>query len=153
MVDLDFERRMNPWLFDSSGKLTDAAKKQFPDLAAVESGAPAPVYTPSAPAPGTSAPTVAVSPEALRRAATNSDTLKTKFGQACKQPTTHASAASAQLPTNWALRAAITSAAGVWTDQVRTLEDAIGNVAGNLRLNADRYAQTDQANTHAFGKG
>ncbi|MEU8514316.1 type VII secretion target [Kitasatospora sp. NPDC048722] len=152
MVDLDFERRMNPWLFDSTGKLTDAAKKQFPDLAAVESGVPAPAYAPSTPAPGASAPTVAVSPEALRRAATNSDTLKTKFGQACKQPTTHASAASGQLPTGWTLRAAITNATGIWTDQVKALEDAIGNVAGNLRLNADRYAQTDQANTHAFGR-
>ncbi|MER7579040.1 hypothetical protein [Kitasatospora sp. NPDC097691] len=39
MTDLDFERRVNPWLFDSSGNLTEAAKKQFPDLAAAAAGA------------------------------------------------------------------------------------------------------------------
>ncbi|MBV6698708.1 WXG100 family type VII secretion target [Kitasatospora aureofaciens] len=152
MVDLDFERRINPWLFDSSGNLTEAAKKQFPDLAAAASGAAAPGFTPTTPVSGGPVATVTVSPEALRRAATNTDTLKTKFGQACKQPSAHASAASEQLPTSWALRAAITNANSVWTDQVKALEDAIGNVAGNLRINADRYAQADHANAQNFGK-
>ncbi|MFJ9774799.1 hypothetical protein ACIRVF_26740 [Kitasatospora sp. NPDC101157] len=96
MVDLDFERRMNPWLFDSSGNLTDAAKKQFPDLAAAASGTAAPAYTPSVPS---GAPAVTVSVEALTRAATNVDTLKTKFAQACKQPSAHVSAVDSLLET------------------------------------------------------
>lgn len=142
MVDLDFERRMNPWLFDSSGNLTEAAKKQFPDLAAAASGVAAPAYVPNAPVGG---PTVAVSPEALTRAATNVEALKTKFGEACKKPSAHTSAA-ANLPSSWALKAAVTTADSVWTDQVKALEGAIGQLAEVLRTNAGNYARAEHVN-------
>ncbi|MBO1416932.1 WXG100 family type VII secretion target [Streptomyces sp. FH025] len=147
MVDLDFERRMNPWLFDSAGNLTEAAKKQFPDLAAAASGTAAPAYAPSAQSAG---PTVTVSVEALTRAATNVDTLKTKFAQACKQPSAHTSAAEG-LPAGWALRAAIATANSVWTDQVKALEGAIGQLAEALRTNAGNYARAEHANAQNFG--
>ncbi|MFF9640057.1 WXG100 family type VII secretion target [Kitasatospora aureofaciens] len=147
MVDLDFERRMNPWLFDSSGNLTDAAKKQFPDLAAAASGTAAPAYAPSVPS---GAPTVTVSVEALTRAANNVDTLKTKFAQACKQPSGHVSAVD-NLPSGWALRTAVAAANSVWTDQVKALEGAIGQLAEALRTNAGNYARAEHANAQNFG--
>jgi hypothetical protein len=34
VADLNFERLINPWLFDSPGNLTDEAGQRHPDLAA-----------------------------------------------------------------------------------------------------------------------
>jgi hypothetical protein len=83
MTDLDFERKVNPWLFDANGKLTDAAKKEHPDLAAAESGTAEPNWAPTQahPTPGT---VVKVHPDALRKASGNVSTLHTNFDKACK---------------------------------------------------------------------
>ncbi|MFD0275868.1 WXG100 family type VII secretion target [Kitasatospora sp. NPDC127111] len=154
MVDLDFERRMNPWLFDSSGNLTEAAKKQFPDLATVASGAPAPSWTPATPGtPGPAGPTLTVSPDALRKAANNAATLQTKFTQACRKPFERLHEATEDLPRGWALVGALWTADEVWMAQVNALDAALGRVSEFLGTNADSYARAEQSNAQNFGKG
>ncbi|MEU6238101.1 hypothetical protein [Kitasatospora sp. NPDC047058] len=152
MVDLDFERRMNPWLFDSSGNPTEAARKQFPDLAAAASGAPAPSsWTPTTPGtPG--GPTVAVSPDALRKAANNAATLQTKFTQAGRKPFDRLHEATEDLPRSWALVGALWTADEVWMAQVNSLDAALGRVSEFLGINADSYARAEQLNAQSFGK-
>ncbi|AUY52303.1 hypothetical protein [Streptomyces sp. CB01881] len=159
MVDLDFERRINPWLFDSSGNLTEAAKKQFPDLASAASGAPAPGWTPTvqatpgpAGAAGASGAVVKVSPDALRRAAGNVGTLQTKFSQACKKPFDRVNEATEDLPRSWALVGALGTARDVWNAQVQSLTDTFGRIGENLGANAESYARAEQLNAQNFGK-
>ncbi|MFJ3792436.1 WXG100 family type VII secretion target [Kitasatospora sp. NPDC090091] len=153
MVDMDFERRMNPWLFDSSGNLTEAAKKQFPDLAAAASGAPAPGWVPVASGtPGPSGVTVKVSPDALRRAATNTGTLQTKFSQACGKPFDRLHEMTQDMPQGWAVVGALSTARDVWDAQVKSLGELLGRVGENLTATADSYARAEQLNAQNFGK-
>ncbi|WP_395296694.1 WXG100 family type VII secretion target [Kitasatospora hibisci] len=153
MVDLDVERQMNPWLFDSSGNLTEAARKQFPDLAAAVSGAPAPGWAPAAPGtPGPVGVTVKVSPEALRRAAGNVGTLREKFSQACGKPFDRLYETTQDVPQDWAVVGALNTAREVWDAQVKSLGELLGRVGENLTATADSHARAEQLNAQNFGK-
>ncbi|WP_158835843.1 WXG100 family type VII secretion target [Streptomyces sp. NRRL S-350] len=151
MSDLDFERRVNPWLFDSSGNLTEAAKKQFPDLAATAAGAQPPGWSPE-PVTGASGggPAVKVSPEALRRASTNAATLHTKFDQACQWDSMDVQYATADMSASWKTAQALHAANEIWTAQVKATSAMIADVATALAGNADQYARAEQANAQNF---
>ncbi|MFI9360809.1 WXG100 family type VII secretion target [Kitasatospora sp. NPDC053057] len=152
MTDLDFERRVNPWLFDSSGNLTEAAKKQFPDLAAAAAGAQPPGWSPE-PVVGASGsgPTVKVSPEALRRAATNAETLHTKFDKACQDIWRNNLHPTEDVSGDWAIVKAIEGMGQIWGGQVSATSQMMGNISTALASNADQYARAEQANAQNFG--
>ncbi|MER7772901.1 hypothetical protein [Kitasatospora sp. NPDC096140] len=147
MTDLDFERRVNPWLFDSSGNLTEDAKKQFPDLAAAASGAAAPGWTPppasTAPPSG---PTVKVSPEALRKAGASAGTLHTEFDQATKDVWKDLQGSLQGMSRDWAVVGAVQAAHEMWQAQAQTTSQAIADISAGLTSNADQYARAEQVN-------
>ncbi|MET8625584.1 hypothetical protein ABZW30_17865 [Kitasatospora sp. NPDC004669] len=147
MTDLDFERRVNPWLFDKSGNLTEAAKKQFPDLAAAASGAAAPGWTPPPVATaGPGGPTVKVSPEALRKAGTNAGTLHTDFDKATKDVWKDLQGSLQGMSKDWAIVGAVQAAHEMWEAQAQTTSQAIADISTGLTSNADQYARADQVN-------
>jgi uncharacterized protein YukE len=141
MVDLDFERRMNPWLFDSSGNLTDAAKKQFPDLVAAASGSQEPGWAPNGPST-----VVSVNPDALVAAGRAASSLQASVTSECRQPLADFFGARGDLSNHWQLFGALDSAWGTWDAQVKGLVDALGAIAQNLQDNAHNYANGEQQN-------
>jgi uncharacterized protein YukE len=144
MVDLDFERKMNPWLFDSNGNLTDQAKKQFPDLA----DTPTPVNFPVAPAApaGGGGGALTVQPAALHQASAAATALQGTVHTECTQPWTNVGTAVGSL-NGWATGGALSTAWTVWAQQVQSLSDRLGTVSSNLAANATNYTTTD-ANNH-----
>ncbi|MFJ9840158.1 hypothetical protein ACIRYZ_06750 [Kitasatospora sp. NPDC101155] len=136
MTDLDFERRVNPWLFDSSGNLTEAAKKQFPDLAAAAAGAQPQGWSPE-PVTGASGggPTVKVSPEALRRAATNADTLHTKFDKASRDIWTNNPHPTEDVTGSWAIVKAIEGMGQIWGGQVSATSQMMQDISRTSSTN------------------
>ncbi|WP_406208140.1 hypothetical protein OH807_36240 [Kitasatospora sp. NBC_01560] len=138
MADLEFERRMNPWLFDSSGNLTADAKKQFPDLAAAAAGPVAPVTVPAA----GGGQTVTTNPAMLRTASNNAAALQGSVRTECGQPWEHVnSAVSSLMGLN--LCAGLNNAWSVWQSQTHALEQAIGNISQNLQTTAQNYEATE----------
>ncbi|MFF2078812.1 WXG100 family type VII secretion target [Kitasatospora sp. NPDC058162] len=148
MTDLDFERKVNPWLFDKSGNLTEDAKKQFPDLAAAAAGAAAPGWTP--PHVSAAGATVRVSPDALRKASGNASTLHTNFDKACKDVWKDQPGATQGMSKSWKIVGALATAQEVWAAQAQATGGLLGRISSVLSSNADEYAQTDQANADKF---
>ncbi|MER7849962.1 hypothetical protein ABTZ03_39190 [Kitasatospora sp. NPDC096077] len=147
MTDLDFERRVNPWLFDKSGKLTADAKKQFPDLAAAESGAAAPGWEPPpVTTAGPGVPTVKVSPDALRKAGTNAGALHTDFDKATKDVWKDLGSSLQGMSKDWAIVGAVQAAHELWQAQAQATSQAIADISTGLTSNADQYARADQVN-------
>ncbi|MFJ4189028.1 WXG100 family type VII secretion target [Kitasatospora sp. NPDC089509] len=147
MTDLDFERKVNPWLFDKSGNLTEDAKKRFPDLAAAASGAAAPGWAPppvAAAAPGQS--TVRVSPDALRKAGTNAGTLHTDFDKATKDVWKDLQSSLQGMSKDWAIVGAVQAAHELWQAQAQATSQAIADISTGLTSNADQYERADQVN-------
>ncbi|MET8704138.1 hypothetical protein ABZW10_35595 [Kitasatospora sp. NPDC004723] len=140
MADLEFERRMNPWLFDSSGNLTAEAKKQFPDLAAAAAGAPPPVTLP----PAAGGPSVRANPGMIRQAGTNATALRESVRTECAQPAGHVTGAVAALM-GWNLSTALNTAWSVWSGQAHTLGEAVGTIGKNLHATAQNYDNTESA--------
>ncbi|MEK2491001.1 hypothetical protein WN990_15715 [Kitasatospora purpeofusca] len=147
MADLEFERRMNPWLFDSSGNLTEEAKKQFPDLAAAAAGAPAPVTLP----PTGGGPSVKANPGMIRQAGTNAAALRESVRTECGQPAEHVTGAVAALA-GWNLSTALSTAWSVWSGQAQTLGEAVGTIGKNLHTTAQNYDSTETAIHSQFAK-
>ncbi|MFF2949856.1 WXG100 family type VII secretion target [Kitasatospora sp. NPDC057965] len=140
MADLEFERRMNPWLFDSSGNLTAEAKKQFPDLAAAAAGAPPPVTLP----PAAGGPSVKANPGMIRQAGTNATALRESVRTECAQPAGHVTGAVTALM-GWNLSTALNTAWSVWSGQAHTLGEAVGTIGKNLHATAQNYDNTESA--------
>ncbi|WP_159425106.1 hypothetical protein [Streptomyces sp. TLI_053] len=140
MADLEFERRMNPWLFDSSGNLTEEAKKQFPDLAATATGAPPPITF----QPGGGGPSVKANPGMIRQAGTNATALRESVRTECGQPAGHVTGAIAALA-GWSLSTALSTAWSVWSGQSHTLGEAVGTIGKNLHTTAQNYESTETA--------
>ncbi|GAB2727459.1 WXG100 family type VII secretion target [Kitasatospora kifunensis] len=139
MADLEFERRMNPWLFDSSGSLTDQAKQQFPDLA-----------EPLAPVALTGGGgTLSVQPAVLTQVAQQASVLQETVKSECDQPWQNVTGAVGAL-TGWDTSGALNTAWSVWSQQVQALSDAMGRIAQNLKTNADSYLNHEQANQRRF---
>lgn len=138
MADLEFERRMNPWLFDSSGNLTADAKKQFPDLAAAAAGTTAPVTVPA----GGGGQTVTANPGLLRTAGNNATALQGSVRTECGRPWEHVNSAVASLM-GFSLCAGLNNAWSVWQDQTHALEQAIGTISRNLQTTAQNYEATE----------
>jgi uncharacterized protein YukE len=141
---LDFERRMNPWLFDSSGNLTDQAKTQFPDLAALATHAPTPGW-----APTTGGATVLVTPAALQQASQNATALDASMRAECGKPELNATAAVTAL-TGWSSSPAINTAWNTWKLQTQALSSLIGRLTTNLQANATSYTGTEDRNQNRF---
>ncbi|MFE4519208.1 WXG100 family type VII secretion target [Kitasatospora sp. NPDC056783] len=138
MTDLEFERRMNPWLFDDKGNLTEAAKKQFPDLAGANA---APVSLgPVGPAAG--GQTIAVNAGVLQQAAQNAFALRDAVKTECDQPGEHVNAAAGSLK-GWNLGGALTGTWTNWTGQSGSLQTTVGDIGTNLRTTAQSYSKTD----------
>ncbi|WP_157882128.1 hypothetical protein [Streptomyces rubellomurinus] len=153
MTDLDFERKVNPWLFDSSGNLTEAAKKQFPDLAAAAAGAQPQGWSPEPVTGAGGGRTVKVSPEALRRAGTNAGTLHTKFDKACGDAWKDIVADTQDMDRSaWKIVQAVWDAFDVWSGQCKTTSGMIAEVAGALSSNAEQYARAEQVNAQNLTK-
>ncbi|MGF1430313.1 hypothetical protein [Kitasatospora sp. LaBMicrA B282] len=132
MADLDFERRMNPWLFDSSGNLTDQAKQQFPDLAS----APGPVAFTG----GGSG--LSVQPAALSHAGQQALGLQPTVKAECDEPALNVTAAVGAL-TGWSTSGALNTAWSVWTQQVQALVDDLAKIGQNLQVNAANYTNIE----------
>ncbi|WP_031078118.1 WXG100 family type VII secretion target [Streptomyces sp. NRRL WC-3742] len=149
MTDLDFERKVNPWLFDGSGKLTAAAKKEHPDLAAAEAGTAEPGWVPTQahPTPGA---TVKVSPAALRKASGNANTLHTEFDKACKDVWKDQPGATQGMSKDWRIVGALATAQGVWAAQAQATGGMLGQVSSAMTTCADQYEQIDRANAGNF---
>ncbi|MFE9422771.1 WXG100 family type VII secretion target [Kitasatospora sp. NPDC006697] len=141
MVDLDFERRMNPWLFDDSGNLTDQARKQFPDLA-----------QDALPVNFVASGSLSVHPPTLVQASQQAFTLQARVSSECDQPGGDVPGAAGAL-NGWATGPAITAAWDVWKQQVQSLADALGRIGQNLQANANGYVQADQHNQRRFAEG
>ncbi|MFB6887767.1 WXG100 family type VII secretion target [Kitasatospora sp. NPDC056327] len=141
MADLEFERRMNPWLFDSSGNLTEEAKKQFPDLAAAATGAPPP---PVSFRPGGGGPSVKADPGMIRQAGTNAAALRESVRRECEGPSEHVLGTVSALP-GWNLSTALSTAWSVWSGQARTLGETVGTIGRNLHTTAQNYENTETA--------
>ncbi|WBP89571.1 WXG100 family type VII secretion target [Kitasatospora cathayae] len=150
MTDLDFERKMNPWLFDKSGNLTEDAKKQFPDLAAAAAGAASPGWEPTPTHVSAAGTTVRVSPDALRKASGNASTLNTNFDKACKEVWKDQPGATQGMSKSWKIVGALSTAQDVWAAQAQATGGLLGRIASVLSINAEQYAQTDQANANNF---
>ncbi|WP_416874038.1 hypothetical protein [Kitasatospora sp. SC0581] len=135
MTDLEFERRMNPWLFDDKGNLTEAAKKQFPDLAGANA---APVSL----APAGGGKTIAVNAGALQQAAQNAFALRDSVKTECDQPGEHVNAAAASLK-GWNLGGTLTGTWSTWSNQSASLQSTVGEVGTNLQTTARSYSRTD----------
>ncbi|MFE6054714.1 WXG100 family type VII secretion target [Kitasatospora sp. NPDC056446] len=135
MTDLEFERRMNPWLFDGNGNLTEAAKKQFPDLAGANN-APVSLDTPGG------GKTVAVNPGVLQQAAQNAFALRDAVKTECAQPGDHISAAAGALK-GWALGTVLPAFWTTWTSQADGLRSTVGDIGTNLQTTAQGYAKTE----------
>ncbi|WP_035797876.1 WXG100 family type VII secretion target [Kitasatospora mediocidica] len=139
MTDLDFERRMNPGLFDSTGTLTDQARKQFPDLGSD----PAPI------AFGASGAVLSVQPAVLVQASGQALDLAARVRTECGQPELNATAAVTAL-TGWDTSAALNTAWSVWSQQVQNLAGAVGQIGQNLQGNATNYTNGEQHNQRRF---
>ncbi|MFJ9691759.1 WXG100 family type VII secretion target [Kitasatospora sp. NPDC101183] len=150
MTDLDFERKVNPWLFDANGKLTDAAKKEHPDLAAAESGTAAPGWTPPSTHTTGGGGTVKVSPDALRKASGNATTLNTAFGKACKDAWKDQPSATQGMAKDWKVVGALATAQEVWAAQAQATGGLLGRISNALSVNAEQYARADQQNANNF---
>ncbi|MBV2153140.1 hypothetical protein [Kitasatospora sp. SUK 42] len=135
MADLDFERRMNPWLFDDKGNLTEAAKKQFPDLAG---GNAAPVSL----NPAGGGKTVTVNTAVLQQAAQNAFALRDSVKTECTQPGEHVNAAAGTLK-GWALGGALTATWGTWSNQAGGLQTTVGDIGTSLQTTARNYSKTE----------
>ncbi|MGF1425104.1 WXG100 family type VII secretion target [Kitasatospora sp. LaBMicrA B282] len=152
MVDLDFERKVNPWLFDSSGNLTEQAKKQFPDLA----GDTSPVTIGSTATGGTGGgsggggTTVTVSTGALNTAGQNATTLRGTLHTECDKPWTNVGTAVGALQ-GWQSSMALYNAWATWESQVQALAARLDAVAQNLHTTAQNYDTTEGANRGRFG--
>ncbi|MFJ8476258.1 WXG100 family type VII secretion target [Kitasatospora sp. NPDC094011] len=147
MTDLDFERKVNPWLFDSSGNLTEAAKKQFPDLAAAAAGAVAPGWAPPPVATATpGGPSVSVSPDALRKAGTNAGTLHTDFDKATKDVWKDLQNSLQGMSKDWAIVGAVQAAHELWQAQAQAqaTSQTLADISTGLTGNADQYARAEQ---------
>ncbi|MFC5661396.1 hypothetical protein ACFP3U_00210 [Kitasatospora misakiensis] len=134
MADLEFERRMNPWLFDSSGNLTAEAKQQFPDLAGAN----------AAPVSLAGGQTLKADPPLLQKAAQNAHALQAAVKTELTQPAQHVAAAAAAL-SGWETGGRLTTAWSIWSDQANNLSLEVGRLAGNLDTTARNYAQTEAA--------
>ncbi|MDH6133128.1 hypothetical protein P3T37_002522 [Kitasatospora sp. MAA4] len=139
MTDLDFERRMNPWLFDGSGNLTAQARTQFPDLASD----PAPI------AFAASGGVLSVQPAVLVQASQKALDLQGRVRTECDQPELNATAAVTAL-TGWDTSAALNTAWSVWSQQVQNLAGAVGQIGQNLQGNATNYTNGEQRNQRRF---
>ncbi|MEV7023393.1 WXG100 family type VII secretion target [Kitasatospora sp. NPDC093558] len=137
MADLEFERRMNPWLFDDKGNLTEEAKKQFPDLTG-SNNAPVALGAPSG------AQTVKANPAAIQQAAQNAFALRDSVKTECDQPGEHVAAAATAL-SGWATSAALTGSWTTWSTQVDGLRNTISDIGDRLHATADNYANTEAA--------
>ncbi|TQF03708.1 hypothetical protein E6W39_17565 [Kitasatospora acidiphila] len=142
---LDFERRMNPWLFDSSGNLTDQAKKQFPDLAAAATQTAAPSW-----APTTGGTSVSVTPAALQQAGQNAAALATSVGTECTKPGQHVPTAVSAL-NGWSSSGAINTAWNTWDQQTQALCDLIDQLTTNLQTNGTNYTNDEDHTRRRFG--
>ncbi|MFC5886611.1 hypothetical protein RMN57_05820 [Kitasatospora sp. CM 4170] len=140
MADLEFERRMNPWLFDSSGNLTEQAKKQFPDLAAAAAGNTAPVTLP----PAGGGQSVKANPGIIRQAGNNAAVLRETLRTECGRPWEHVNSAVASLM-GLELCAGLNNAWSVWSGQTQTLGEALGTIGKNLQATAKNYEANEAA--------
>ncbi|GAA1250264.1 hypothetical protein GCM10009665_46200 [Kitasatospora nipponensis] len=139
MTDLEFERAMNPWLFDASGNLTEQAKQQFPDLAA----APAPVALVGGGA------VLSVQPAVLAQVAGQAGALEQTVTTECGRPWQNVTAAVTAL-IGWDTSTALNTAWSVWSQQARSLGGAMARIGQNLKANADGYANGEQHNQSRF---
>ncbi|MDH6709818.1 hypothetical protein P3T27_006567 [Kitasatospora sp. MAA19] len=140
MTDLEFERRMNPWLFDGNGNLTEEAKKQFPDLAGANA---APV---SLGATG-GGQTVKANPGVIQQATQHAFALRDAVKTECGKPGEHVNAAAGALK-GWAVGGALTAFWGTWTNQADGLQSTVGDIGTNLQATAQGYTKTE-ADIHA----
>ncbi|MFJ7243581.1 hypothetical protein ACIQWA_02925 [Kitasatospora sp. NPDC098652] len=136
MTDLEFERRMNPWLFDDRGNLTEAAKKQFPDLVGANN---APVTL--------GGRTVKANPGMLQQAAQNAFALRDAVKTELSQPGEHVNAAAASLK-GWSLGAGLTGLWMTWSTQAESLRGTVEDIGNKLQGTGQAYAQTE-ADIHA----
>ncbi|MDH6131816.1 hypothetical protein P3T37_001190 [Kitasatospora sp. MAA4] len=147
MVDLDFERKVNPWLFDSSGNLTEQAKKQFPELA----GDTGPVtISSSGGGNGGSGTTVTVSTTTLETASQNATTLRATLHTECDKPWTNVGPAVGALQ-GWQSSTALYNAWATWESQVQALAARLDAVAQNLHTTAQNYNTAESNNRGRFG--
>ncbi|MFE0460873.1 hypothetical protein ACFW1A_16645 [Kitasatospora sp. NPDC058965] len=141
---LEFERRMNPWLFDSAGNLTDQAKQQFPDLAAAAAHAPAPGWSPA-----TGGTVVSVDPAALQQAGQNAQALQAALRAECGGPEASLGQAVSSL-NGWASSAAISAAWQTWSLQAQALSSTLDQLITKLETTARTYAQGEDHNQRRF---
>ncbi|MCC9306849.1 WXG100 family type VII secretion target [Kitasatospora sp. RB6PN24] len=139
MADLDFERRINPWLFDSSGNLTDQAKKQFPDLAAAEG--PVTIGTPAQ----SGGQSLSVNPSVLETASQNASVLRGMVRSECDKPWSNVGTAVGAMQ-GWDSSAALSTAWTIWEQQSQALAARLDTISQNLHANAQNYSNADSAN-------
>lgn len=141
MANLDFERVLNPWLFDKSGNLTAEAKKRFPDLAST----PAPIGTGATECMVAGA-ALLVNPPALKAAGDNANHLGNKMVADCQTPIGDDLYTAASAMSGWALGLAISSAHNVWENQFLSLGSSLIAIGSQLHDTATSYTGTENAN-------
>ncbi len=132
----DFDRRLNPFRYDSDGNLTQAARAQDSSLRldSFEGGRG-----------GSSAPTLAVNAALLNSRAGQCDRVGADFEQTCGKPlgdTEHAGSGMHGFTSAGAFGAL----ADRWKAETHYVAvGLIGTFAGDLRQSADAYTKQDQA--------
>ncbi|RKT19558.1 type VII secretion system (Wss) protein ESAT-6 [Streptomyces sp. 1114.5] len=142
MADLEFERRMNPWLFDANGNLTADAKKQFPDLAGAN----------DAPVSLGGGQTVKANPAVLQQAAQNAFALRDSVKTELSQPGEHVNAAAGALK-GWSLGTGLTGLWMTWSAQAEGLRSSIEDIGNRLQSTSQSYAKTESDVSAGFQQG
>ncbi|MEV7770150.1 hypothetical protein [Kitasatospora sp. NPDC086791] len=142
MADLEFERRMNPWLFDANGNLTAAAKKQFPDLVGAN----------DAPVSLGSGQTVKANPAMLQQAAQNAFALRDSVKTELSQPGDHVNAAAGALK-GWSLGTGLTGLWMMWSAQAEGLRSSVDDIGKRLQSTSQSYSKAESDIGTGFQQG
>jgi uncharacterized protein YukE len=140
MANGDLERALNPWMFDSSGNLTAAARQQFPDL----NGTPAAVTTGSG-----GSGTVQMDTAVLKSAGGNANTLATRVTTELGAPQLDITDAVGSL-IGLDSSGALNTAWSVWQQQYQNLSTTLSSIGQNLIDNATTTSETDHHNAGRF---
>ncbi|MFD0275785.1 WXG100 family type VII secretion target [Kitasatospora sp. NPDC127111] len=136
----EFDRMMNPWAYDSAGRLTAEARRQETARTRLCSSG----------APGRGGGTVRVDPDALGDAADSSDRIHGRVngeGRAAEDETSRVSASL----TGWSTGRAAAETASAWDRQIAALGSTIGEVTQALRQSAANYESTESGVKHDLG--
>ncbi|MGW4897622.1 WXG100 family type VII secretion target [Kitasatospora sp. NPDC004240] len=129
----EFDRMMNPWAYDSDGKLTAKAQQQESARTRINSS--------NAP---TNGGTTSVDPGALEGAANASDQIHGRLGGDGRGADDETGQVSTSL-SNWSTGKAAQQTVATWDQQITALAQTIGEVTQALRDSAKNYRANETA--------